>query len=101
MNQGLIPSRSAKALFEYASEHDCDKLVFERMQALSEAFASEPSLVKAVRNPYVSRRDKIQLLTTASGSTEGDSAMTRFMELLADNNRLDMARDIALAYLKI
>lgn len=27
--------------------------------------------------------------------------MTRFMELLADNNRLDMARDIALAYLKI
>ncbi|NBJ05758.1 ATP synthase F1 subunit delta [Duncaniella freteri] len=101
MNQGLIPSRYAKALFEYASEHDCDKLVFERMQALSEAFASEPSLVKAVRNPYVSRRDKIQLLTTASGSTEGDSAMTRFMELLADNNRLDMARDIALAYLKI
>ena len=101
MNQGLIPSRYAKALFEYASENGCDKPVFERMQTLAGAFASEPALVRAVSNPYVSRHDKIQLLTTASGSNENDMAMSRFLDLLADNNRLDMARDIALAYLKI
>lgn len=101
MNQGLIPNRYAKALFEYAAEHECDVPVFERMQQLAEAFASEPVLAVTVSNPFVSRRDKIDLLTTASGTTKADKAMILFMDLLADNNRIDMARDIALAYLRI
>lgn len=101
MNQGLIPNRYAKALYEYAAESGSDKRVFDIMQKLADAFASEPDLAKAMSNPFVSRRDKIQLLTTASGAQSGDDVMTRFMTLLADNNRLDMARDIALAYLKI
>ena len=101
MNQGLIPNRYAKALYEYAAESGSDKRVFDLMQKLAEAFASEPELTKAVSNPFVSRRDKIQLLDTASGVAAGDDVMERFMTLLADNNRLDMARDIALAYLKM
>lgn len=101
MNQGLIPNRYAKALYEYAAESGSDKRVFDLMQKLADAFAAEPDLAKAVSNPFVSRRDKIQLLDTASGTAAGDQVMERFMTLLADNNRLDMARDIALAYLKM
>lgn len=101
MNQGLIPSRYAKALYEYAAENGCDRLVFDYMQKLADAFAAEPGLAKAVANPFVSRGDKTRLLYTASGSTADDKVMARFMALLADNNRLDMARGIALAYLKI
>ena len=101
MNQGLIPNRYAKALYEFAAEKGSDELVFGHMQKLADAFASEPALVKAVSNPFVSRADKIQLLFSSSGTTADDMVMSRFMDLLADNNRLDMARDIALAYLKI
>lgn len=101
MNQGLIPNRYAKALYEYAAGSGSDKRVFDLMQKLADAFAAEPDLAKAVSNPFVSRHDKIQLLDTASGTTAGDEVMERFMTLLADNNRLDMARDIALAYLKM
>ena len=101
MNQGLIPNRYAKALYEFAAEKGSDELVFGHMQKLADAFASEPALVKAVSNPFVSRADKIQLLFSASGTTADDMVMSRFMDLLADNNRLDMAREIALAYLKI
>lgn len=101
MNQGLIPNRYAKALYEYASENGCDKSVFDSMQRLADAFAAEPELTKAVSNPFVSRADKIKLLSTASGTSADDDVMARFMTMLADNNRLDMAREIALAYLKI
>lgn len=101
MNQGLIPNRYAKALYEYAAESGSDKRVFDLMQKLADAFAAESNLAKAVSNPFVSRRDKIQLLDTASGADASDKDMSRFMTLLADNNRLDMARDIALAYLKM
>lgn len=101
MNQGLIPNRYAKALYEYAAESGSDKRVFDLMQKLADAFVAEPDLAKAVSNPFVSRRDKIQLLATASGADADDKVMERFMTLLADNSRLDMARDIALAYLKM
>lgn len=101
MNQGLIPNRYAKALYEYAAESGSDKRVFDFMQKLTDAFAAESDLAKAVSNPYVSRCDKMQLLATASGADAGDKLMERIMTLLADNNRLDMARDIALAYLKM
>lgn len=101
MNQGLIPNRYAKALYEYAAENDSDKRVFDLMQKLADTFAAEPELAKAIANPFVSKQDKIQLLTTASGAAADDKVMERFMKLLADNNRLDAARDIALAYLKM
>ncbi|MBD5321190.1 MAG: ATP synthase F1 subunit delta [Bacteroides sp.] len=101
MNQGLIPNRYAKALYEYAAENGRDKSVFDCMQRLADAFAAEPELTKAVCNPFVSRADKIKLLSTASDTPADDNVMARFMDMLADNNRLDMAREIALAYLKI
>ena len=102
MNQGLIPSRYAKALFEYAAEKGDDSRLFEAMQQLTQSFASEPALDKTMSNPFVSKADKAKLIYTAAGASQGtDAVVDSFVSLLADNNRLDMARDIALAYLRI
>lgn len=107
MNQGLIPNRYAKALYEYAAEHGCAEELRTQMQALSEAFAAEPSLSRAMGNPFVSRADKEQLLYTASGVSQDDAkgvaggVFKRFVALLGDNNRLALAREVALAYQKI
>ena len=102
MNQGLIPSRYAKALYEYASEKGDDSRLFEGMKQLADSFASEPALDKTMSNPFVPKADKIKLIYTAAGVSQGnDPVVDSFVALLAENNRLDMARDIALSYLRI
>lgn len=101
MNQGLIPSRYAKALFEFASEKGADARIYELMHGLDSSFASEPSLQQAVANPFIPAPDKVKLLTTAAGASDKDEVYVRFLQLLAENNRLDAVRDIALAYMKI
>ncbi|MDE5725607.1 MAG: ATP synthase F1 subunit delta [Duncaniella sp.] len=101
MNQGLIPSRYAKALYEYASEQGADKRVFDLMKTLSASFEAEPGLMKVMANPFIAPADKRKLLTSAAGADKNsDSVYERFLSLLTDNNRLDLARDIALAYMK-
>ena len=101
MNQGLIPSRYAKALFEYASEKGADERIYQLMQTLEHSFETESSMQQAVANPFVPAPDKVKLLTSAAGATPKDEVYARFMQLLVENNRLDAARDIALAYMKI
>lgn len=101
MNQGLIPSRYAKALFEFASEKQADQRIYDLMHNLESSFAAEPSLQQAVGNPFIPAADKMKLLTAAAGATENDDVYARFLQLLADNNRLDAAREIALAFMKI
>lgn len=102
MNQGLIPARYAKALYEFASENSLDTQVFECMSRLCEAFASEPALNKTMSNPFVSRKDKSSLIVTACNPSEQSAkVIDSFIRLLVENNRLDMVREIALAYLGI
>ena len=101
MNQGIIPSRYAKALFEYASEKGADARIYELMHTLDSSFVAEPSLRQAVANPFIPAPDKVKLLTSAAGATDKDEVYARYLKLLVENNRLDAARDIALAYMKI
>ncbi len=102
MNQGLIPSRYAKALYEYASEKDADKRVFDLMKTLSASFEAEPQLIKVMANPFIAPADKVKLIATAAGVADSDDdVFSRFLSLLTDNNRLDLTRDIALAYMKL
>lgn len=102
MNQGLIPSRYAKALYEFAAEKGDDTKIFELMEKLAASFKSEPGLQKITDNPFVPASDKIRLLKTAAGpDAQGSETYARFLDLLVDNGRIDGVRDIALAYLKL
>ncbi|MDE5650169.1 MAG: F0F1 ATP synthase subunit delta, partial [Duncaniella sp.] len=51
MNEGLIPSRYAKALFEYAGDNHDDKRVYDMMHTLAGSFAAEPSMQQVMANP--------------------------------------------------
>ena len=44
MNTGMIPSRYAKALYEYAGEKSATERVYGEMQRLAGSFAAEPAL---------------------------------------------------------
>lgn len=101
MNEGLIPSRYAKALFEFAQEKNADTRLYGLMKNLVDSFGAAPQLRQTVANPFVADADKIRLLSTAAGADGSDPVFADFMRLLVENNRLPVVRDIALAYLRI
>lgn len=101
MNDGLIPRRYAKALLKFACEKGQDKALYALMKTLSTSFAEQPDLCRVINNPFVPAESKIELLTTASGATAADTCFADFLKLLVRNNRIGMAREIALAYLSI
>ncbi|MEZ3590917.1 MAG: ATP synthase F1 subunit delta [Muribaculaceae bacterium] len=101
MNEGLIPRRYAKAVYEFALDKGKARQMYELMQRMAAAFAAEPSLQEAMSNPFVPDTDKRMLLTTAAGASKGDALFADTLRLLVVNKRLDFARDIALAYLDL
>lgn len=104
MDQGLIPRRYAKALFEVGEERKDNETLYTLMQSLAKAFAETPGLAATVANPFVSPADKTALLNAA---VYGDNAATKdstyedFLKLLQQNQRSDMAREIALAFIDL
>lgn len=99
MNQGLIPKRYAKAIYEVAAAGSRQQRMYGLMNNLADAFSLEPEIQKALANPYVAAADKKKLLFTAAGATAQDTEFANFLTLLEKNKRFDSARDIALAYL--
>ena len=98
MNEGLIPRRYAKALLKFAIEKKQDARMYELMTNLGHSFETMPALDATMANPFIAADKKEQLLVTASGADKTDSAYLDFLKLLGQNNRLPMARQIALAY---
>ena len=94
MNEGLIPRRYAKALYEFATEKGDSESIYGIMTTLVKSFS-------AMANPFVDNDDKVKLLMTAAGATQQDATFNDFVALLKNNARLDMARGIAMAYLDI
>lgn len=102
MNQGLIPRRYAKALFMLAGEKECDKVVYDAMLRLMTAFVAAPDMQKAMANPYIAVSDKLQLVVAAAQpDKKAETLLTDMVRLMAQNNRLDYVRDMALAYVAL
>lgn len=102
MNDGLIPMRYAKAIYEVAAEKNCASQVYELMKSLSATFFTEPALQATLSNPYIPCDDKVALLNTATkGSGVQEAFISDVLNLLVRNGRIDMIRDIAAAYVRL
>ncbi len=98
MDQGLLPRRYAKALYKFAVEKDYANRAYELMEQLTNTFDSTPELEQTLANPYIADEKKSALLMTASTATSKDTPMADFFKLLEKNRRVDLSRQIALAY---
>ncbi|MDR0815722.1 MAG: F0F1 ATP synthase subunit delta [Bacteroidales bacterium] len=97
MNTGLISRRYAKALYEYASEHKVEDVLYRRMQMLVNEMNMLPKLKVIFRNPTISSVYKKVILTEVTG-TNPEPVYLDFVRLVTDNHREQMAWDIALNY---
>lgn len=98
MNEGLIPRRYAKALYDVASARGEAVRLYDLMRAVLAAADSQPALARTLTNPYVGDADKRRLLDTAAGATADDKTFADWLRVLAQNHRTGMAADIARAY---
>lgn len=102
MDKGLIPKRYAKALYEVGLKCGDNQALYIIMQDLDKAYAAMPALASTMANPFVADADKVQLLKSAAGDKAAQVAtFANFVQLLKNNGRLDMARDIALAFVEM
>lgn len=98
MNEGLIPRRYAKALYEVAVQRGEADRLYTLMTCLEQQFEAAPALEATLANPFVGNDDKAALLRTAAGATADDRTFDDFLKLLADNRRMDFAAGICRAY---
>lgn len=98
MNEGLIPRRYAKALYEVADERKQAKTLYGLMDTLEKSVEQAPKLADTLSNPFVADADKQNLLLTAAGAGGDDATFSAFLKLLAQNKRLALAPAIARAY---
>lgn len=103
MDKGLIPRRYAKALYEVGKQRNDNDALYAMMQTLAASFAAHPALVSTIANPFVPEADKLSLLTSAVGGLKegGNATYLDFIKLLGRNRRIDMAWDIARAFIDL
>lgn len=97
MNEGLIPNRYAKALYQYASAQGQSASVYEQTARLADSYGRESKLAKAVENPFLSVADKTGLLLAASGA-EQEGCLDKFFRLVFSHGRETLMLSMALAY---
>ena len=97
MDNCLIPHRYAKALYKYALEHGKSEELYNIVKAVADAFRNNPAMQKVLSNPFVKNADKEKLLLSAAGKG-ADEAYARFVKLILEHRREDLAYRMMLAY---
>jgi F-type H+-transporting ATPase subunit delta len=100
MNAGIISTRYAKAIFQYALGRGDEEHLHEEMKMLSAQFAALPLLKKVLEDPTVSSADKIDVLVTAAGKEASDTCK-QVIRLVIKNGRGHYMQNIALVYDKV
>lgn len=100
MNAGLISTRYASSLLDYAIELGQQEEVYRSMKTLSEIFVKVPRLGYTLLNPSLSASEKKKLLTTASGGNLS-SSLDKMIDLILMNDREESIRNIALRFIDL
>ncbi|MBR1838518.1 MAG: F0F1 ATP synthase subunit delta [Bacteroidaceae bacterium] len=99
MNTGITSARYAKALLTYATELKQEEAVYQEMAQLLQSFKAQPRLAALLQNPALPNKQKTELLIAAATTSNGVSTATkRFMSVLVDNKRADVAQYIAVSF---
>lgn len=100
MDQGLIPSRYAKALLMTADDRHLADTVYDICRRLADAFIAQPLLRKTLDNPEVTLETKQKVIATAAQAPDPKSAdlLSRFVSLLSQNHRLPLLQQSVIAY---
>jgi F-type H+-transporting ATPase subunit delta len=100
MNEGLISKRYAKALYHHASTRGEEVVLYHRMQILEALLRRMPEFRAGIKSPMISSKEKIRLLTNATGKNP-EASYLDFIRLVVANHRTEMLLMIALTYQRL
>jgi F-type H+-transporting ATPase subunit delta len=97
MDAGIISTRYARAIYEYAVEKGEDAGLYKEMQVLAKNFTEYPALRKVMNDPTVAPEQKIGVLTTACGIPV-HATLQQAVRVVVENGRADYMENIAGMY---
>lgn len=100
MNTGLISTRYATALLDYAIELNQQEQVYGEVKMLLHMYSQVENFRKTLTNPVVLKPEKKRLIQTASG-VNISKALQQFIDLLLQNNREERLQYIILRFLEL
>jgi F-type H+-transporting ATPase subunit delta len=100
MNEGKISVRYAQALYALAEEKNLQQEVYVSLERLTQAFFEVPALARTLANPMHNRKEKLDLLLTASEG-KPDSLLADFFGFVIDKGREEFMVFISMSYQKI
>lgn len=100
MDRGLISTRYARSLLDYATETGQQKEVYESLKTLSEVFWKVPEIRVALTNSSIKKEKKKEILNTATGGN-APSSLDKMADLVFHNEREDLIQYIALRYVEL
>lgn len=100
MDLGLISVRYARALLKAGVEAKISDKVYADMQTLAASYAKVPALKATIDNPMLSKSQKADLLTAATGGTSCDLTK-RFIALVLDEGREGIMQFMANSFITL
>ncbi len=100
MSIGLIPSRYAKALLDFANENYSAETVYEEAKLIVKVLTQVKEANQAIRNPKLPIAQKKQLMKKILGVELSESLQT-FIDLLLKNKRETLFLQILLKYIDL
>lgn len=100
INSGLISTRYADTLLEYAVSLGQQEAVYSKLKLLSEMYLSIPQLRSAITNPSLQQQEKKKILISACGGTI-PSSLSKMFDLILKNEREEVIQYIALRHIHL
>lgn len=100
MDLGIVSVRYAKALLRFAQDNKEAKQVYEETRRIAQVCLKVEEFSVVLCSPVIPDEQKIRLLQTAAtdGNTTMSRSLSRFIELVAHNKRMDLITFIVHSY---
>lgn len=100
MDLGLISVRYARALLKASNMEKLSEQVYADMQTLAAEYVNVPELSVTIANPMLSKKQKEDLLITASGNSSSELTR-RFFRLVLKEDRGSIMQFIANSFITL
>lgn len=101
MNTGVIATRYAKALLEYAKMQGKEENVYVEVKALARHYSDMPDLKRAIDNPVLSVKDKLDVLLKATEGKPASEEIKRFLALVLKERREKFLQFMVWSYIDL
>ncbi len=99
MNAGIVSTRYAQALLEYAKECKCEDKIYVNMFQLIATISHVKEFVVVLQNPLLTRDEKVKLLCDAVD--DSGECFNKFASLIIKQGREELLIYIAYSYISL